>query len=54
MYDCLLIGIKDGKWTVLLQAGEPHIYNAAKKIKQKLGAEAFDKYIMVRGNLLNV
>ena len=54
MDDRLLIGIKDGKWTVLVQCGAPNIHHAAKEIKKKLGEKAFDKYISVVGNIVNV
>lgn len=54
IHDWLLIGIKDGKWTVLVQTGEPMIHHAAKEIKKKLGATAFDKYIAVPGHIVNV
>ena len=54
IHDWLLIGIKDGKCTVLVQTGEAMIHYAATEIKKKLGESAFDKYIMVQGAILNV
>jgi len=60
MHNWLLIGIKDGKWTVLVQTGEPEsrsspmLHYAAKKIKKQLGDKAFDKYIAVPGFILNI
>jgi hypothetical protein len=54
MEDWLLIGIKDGKWSFLAQAGKPNIPPLAKEIKKKLGTKAFDNYIMVPGNIVNV
>ena len=37
IHDWLLIGIKDGKCTVLVQTGEAMIHYAATVIKKKLG-----------------
>ena len=57
IHDWLLIGIKDGKWTVLAQAGEGAIVHAAELIKKKLdkvGSLPFDKYIIVQGAILNI
>jgi len=57
IHDWLLIGIKDGKWTVLAQTGEAAIVHAADLIKKglaKTGNKPFDKYIIVQGNILNV
>lgn len=55
--DYLLIGIKDGKMTVISQAGEPVILHAVdilRKKKQKEGKLPYDKYIIVQGSVLNV
>jgi|WetSurSiteA1Bulk_404760.scaffolds.fasta_scaffold368425_1 hypothetical protein len=54
IHDWLLIGIKDGKWTVLVQTGESKIHYAATEIKKRLGEKAFDKYISMPGYILNV
>jgi hypothetical protein len=55
--DYLLIGIKDGKLTVLAQAGEPNIHSIAKAIqmkKEESGELPYDKFIIVCGAILNI
>jgi hypothetical protein len=57
MNDYLLIGIKDGKMTVLAQAGEPTIIHTAGLLKKKQdedGKLPYDKFIIVQGAILNV
>lgn len=54
IHDWLLIGIKDGKWTILVQTGEVNMHYSAEAIKKRLGESAFDKYIAVPGYIVNV